>query len=414
MKPFKIILFIFLVSIVNFSVFAQIRDLSPGLSHIQNGDNKMRINDWEGAALEYTTAIKIDPNLADAYYKRSIVYAKLARLKEAEEDRRRALTMNPKIEKFYDDRSILSMMILDYGNATGDFMETFILQPMLPVLFAEDDSSDYALMLKNSDINFINTFLEKQKDDTTALLQRALLLIKDENYESALKDINESIRLKTKNAKAFEIRGLVQLRVGNYLFAVDDLSKSIEFNSLSAVAWFNRGLARLLKQDHPGALYDFLKTLQINDTAWEAAYNSGMLKMKMERYSDANLDFDKAIRINSTIGYIFFYRGISRYKISAFQGAFDDFERSWQLGTYRKEAMNNRAILHAFFNEPKEGIKDLSLSISEDDDYALAYYNRGISNILIQLRIKACLDFEHSKMLNFLPAEAAHVDFCEF
>jgi tetratricopeptide (TPR) repeat protein len=391
---------------------AQLLDLSPGMQHVQLGDNKMRINDWEGAVLEYTTAIRVDPNLADAYYKRSIVYTKLARLREAEEDRLKALLMNPKIEKFYDERAILAMLKMDRGNAVGDYSEALIYDTRYPVVISEGDSTELAVFLRNANIEVLGNHIKNNKKDTTAMLQRALRYLMVDNYDMVLNEVNQFIKPGDKNAKAFEIRGLVQMKQGNFAYSIDEFSKSLEYNPFCGETYFNRGIARLILGDMHGALRDFQAAEQISPDLWEAAYNAGIIQLRRERYADAMLELDKAIRIKSNIGYIFFYRGLARYAANAFQGAFDDFERSWQLGEYRKESLNNRGIIHLYFNEKKEAIRDFSDALRENTDYATALYNRGLAHILSSLRILACQDLNQSAMLDFVPAFEAVADFC--
>ncbi|MFN4122889.1 MAG: tetratricopeptide repeat protein [Flavobacteriales bacterium] len=393
-------------------LMAQLLDLSPGMQHVQLGDNKMRINDWEGAVLEYTTAIRVDPNLADAYYKRSIVYTKLARLREAEEDRLKALLMNPKIEKFYDERAIQAMLVLDRGSAKGDYSEALIYDTRYPIVIAESDSSEIAVFLRNANVESLSSHIKKNKKDTTAVLQRALRYLMAENFDLALNDVNQFIRPGDKSAKAFEIRGLIQMKQGNFAYSIDEFNKSLEFNPYCGETFFNRGISRLVLGDLSGALRDFQSAEQINPDLWEAAYNAGIIQLSRERFADAVSEFDKAIRIKSNIGYIFFYRGLARYGINAFQGAFDDFERSWQLGEYRKESLNNKGIIHLYFNEKKEAIRDFSDALREVQDYAPALYNRGLAHILSSLRILACQDLNQSAMLDFVPAIVAVSDFC--
>lgn len=59
------------------SIYAQPIQLRAGLQAVTDGDNKMKVNDWRGALNDYTTAITVDPDFADAYYKRSVVLTKL-------------------------------------------------------------------------------------------------------------------------------------------------------------------------------------------------------------------------------------------------------------------------------------------------------------------------------------------------
>jgi tetratricopeptide (TPR) repeat protein len=124
----KLCLFVLLT--ISSSIFAQIGNLRSGLEAYTSGENRMKVNDWQGAALDYTNAIAADPGYAEAYYKRSVVYTKLGRLNEAIKDQNEALRLNPGILKIYDERAKIKMLVEDYPGAVSDFTKAIELAPI--------------------------------------------------------------------------------------------------------------------------------------------------------------------------------------------------------------------------------------------------------------------------------------------
>ena len=107
-----------------------IGNLSAGIESFTSGENRMKVNDWNGAVLDYSNAISADPSYAEAYYKRSVAYTKLGRFKEAINDQNEALRLNPGILKIYDERAKLRMLVEDYPGAVADFTKAIELTPI--------------------------------------------------------------------------------------------------------------------------------------------------------------------------------------------------------------------------------------------------------------------------------------------
>jgi len=91
-------------------------------------------------------------------------------------------------------------------------------------------------------------------------------------YDLALADLNEVIRLNPKDATAWNNRGFVYNNMGNYDGALADLDEAIRLNPNHALAHKNRGITYEKKGDLENALveYNLSLTLYPNNPPPEA------------------------------------------------------------------------------------------------------------------------------------------------
>ncbi|MFZ1990264.1 MAG: tetratricopeptide repeat protein, partial [Alphaproteobacteria bacterium] len=77
------------------------------------------------------------------------------------------------------------------------------------------------------------------------------------DYDRAIADYTQAIRLKPDYAKAFNNRGLAYYNKGDYDRAIADYTQAIRLKPDDADAFFNRGSAYDAKGDHDRAIADF-------------------------------------------------------------------------------------------------------------------------------------------------------------
>ena len=158
--------------------FAQVQQLTPGMQFVLNGDQQMKALNWNQAYLEYSTAISVDPNSAEAFYKRSIALTKLARFAEAIEDQNRAQQLKPGIANLYDSRAQLKLLVEDIPGAIEDFTKAIESDPTEPELYnqlahAHMANGEFALAVED-----YNKMIQLDPNDTLAyVFRRSLTLI---------------------------------------------------------------------------------------------------------------------------------------------------------------------------------------------------------------------------------------------
>jgi tetratricopeptide (TPR) repeat protein len=86
-----------------------------------------------------------------------------------------------------------------------------------------------------------------------------------ENYELAIKDMDQAISLKSDFAKAYFIRAEAYYNLKEYSRALEDYSSAIRFNPAYAVAYRFRGVVKVTQGDSIGAFNDWQKALGLGD-----------------------------------------------------------------------------------------------------------------------------------------------------
>lgn len=202
----------------------------------------------------------------------------------------------------------------------------------------------------------LNQVIKKHPSAHRAWYLRALAYYRDENYKSALADIEHAIKLRSKNTlylntladilfaqnkytKAAEIWISAikadEMSVDSYLGAAKSFLKSKNYadaehfarlyllmfqNNTEAVAILSESLAC------EGDCVSALRVLNTMPTKNAAFYRSrGIIYLQSETYQFAIDDFNRAIDLNRTLYDIYLHRGLAYYML----GKKDDAKRDW-------------------------------------------------------------------------------------
>ena len=99
------------------------------------------------------------------------------------------------------------------------------------------------------------------------LFQSAKGWIAKGEYDQAIKDYSEAIKLKPDDAFAWYERGKAYAYKGDYDQAIKDYSKAIELKPDQAGAWNNRGMTHEKLGNEAKAKADFLKAEELETKA---------------------------------------------------------------------------------------------------------------------------------------------------
>lgn len=154
-------------------------------------------------------------------------------------------------------------------------------------------------------------------------------------FEAALADYNEAIRIDPNYAKAYNNRGLVRSDLGDFQAAIADYSEAIRLNPNLALAYNNRGLVRRNLGDKQGALADYNEAIRLNPDLALAYNNRGLVRRDLEDSEGAVADFDEAIRLNPNYADAYYNRGLVRRDREDKQEARKNFKKAAAL--YKEE-----------------------------------------------------------------------------
>ena len=102
-------------------------------------------------------------------------------------------------------------------------------------------------------------------------VNRGVIRMRDGQYDEALEDYSEAIRLDEDLGAAYLNQGAAFIYVSDFPAAIQSLDRAIELNSNDLfAAYYNRAIARENTGDVPGAYDDFVTALELKP-GWDLA-----------------------------------------------------------------------------------------------------------------------------------------------
>jgi tetratricopeptide (TPR) repeat protein/predicted Ser/Thr protein kinase len=132
---------------------------------------------------------------------------------------------------------------------------------------------------------------------------RATALSDRKEYDEAIMELNEAIRLNPKNAPAFILRGRAWYWKNEYDKAIGDFDEAIRLDPDSANAFVWRGRAWYRKKEYDRAIQDYDEAVRLDPNNFDAFFRRGLAWYRKKEYDQAIRDFDQAIHLQPDEGY---------------------------------------------------------------------------------------------------------------
>ena len=251
-------------------------------------------NNYSEAINVFTEAIKINPNLSEAYSQRGKSYESLKNYDAAIKDLRKAVELNPK-----DDSAYLSLgVIYEYEKenhilALESFKKIIELRPEDGLGYESCAHVYHSIKDYNNAIVYYSKAIDINRKDLALYYFRAKNYEKIGNYEQAIKDYTKIIEIQP-YIEAYYNRGNAYGRLGNYEQAIRDYNKVIELNPNLSVAYSNRGSAYAMTGNFKEAIKNFDKYIQFVPNDAIAYQRRGICYRELGDEAKAQADFAKA------------------------------------------------------------------------------------------------------------------------
>jgi tetratricopeptide (TPR) repeat protein len=130
------------------------------------------------------------------------------------------------------------------------------------------------------------------------LFQSGVTCFKQEDYDAALREFNETIRLNPNNASAYAYRGQVYQRQEKYAQAIADCDKAISLNPDDPMAYFARGSSYYGKENYDQAISDLTQSISLDPNNSNAYNRRGVVWLNSGDVNQAISDYRQALRID--------------------------------------------------------------------------------------------------------------------
>jgi tetratricopeptide (TPR) repeat protein len=142
---------------------------------------------------------------------------------------------------------------------------------------------------------------EEPRNMATAFNNRGVAHRLKRDYDAALADYSEALRLNPASASAYNNRGIIFRIRHDYDRAIADYDHAIALSPDYTAAFYNRALAYTDKSDFGRAATDFDVVLKVNPKNALALYARGVMLLKKGDTDAGNRDITTAKTIDPTV-----------------------------------------------------------------------------------------------------------------
>ncbi len=151
-------------------------------------------------------------------------------------------------------------------------------------------------------------------------------------WERAIADLTEAIRLEPENAKAYVGRGWAYEGKGDYPKCIDDCTDAIRLDPKLAEAYNYRGIAYADDGQPDKAIVECREAIRLKPKYADAYYNRARAYHCKGEYDAAIADYTEAIRLGPGMAHAYWGRGTCYRETGEKAKADEDFARAKKLG----------------------------------------------------------------------------------
>jgi tetratricopeptide (TPR) repeat protein len=195
--------------------------------------------------------------------------------------------------------------------------------------------------------------------------------------DRAMADFNEAIRLDSKYLEPFNGRGNAHYSKHDYDSAIADYSEAIRINPKYALLYNNRGNTYHVKGDDDRAIADYNEAIRLDSKYFDPYNGRGNAYYNKHEYDKAIADYSEAIRINPKYALAYNNRGNTYHNKGDDDRAIADYNEAIRLDPKYFDPYNGRGNAYYSKRDYDNAIADYSEAIRINPKYALPYNNRG-------------------------------------
>ena len=295
----------------------------------QRGEIEQAIEKWRSIA---NVAEGVDRQLqARAWFSVGYLYGEEDNRKEAINAYNEAIRLKPDMAEAYNNRGVAKNALGQYKSALADFNEAIRLKSDNAEAYNNRGNAKSGLRQYQVALADYTEAIRLKPDMAEAYNNRGVAKNALGQYKSALADFNEAIRLKPNYVNAYNNRGVAKDALGQYEVALADYDKAIRLDPDYANAYNNRGVTKSKLGQHEVALADYDEAIRLDPDYADTYNNRGFAKNALGQYEAALADLNKAIRLKPDYANAYNNRGNTKRSLGHLNEAREDYRKALAL-----------------------------------------------------------------------------------
>jgi len=169
-------------------------------------------------------------------------------------------------------------------------------------------------------------------------LRRGQVKFDDRNFDGAIAEFSEALRLDPKIVKAWDHRGVARSVQGDFDSAVADCSEALKLSPEDALIWCHCGAIKFEKGDFDGAIADCSEALRLDAGVANAWNDRGGAKFEKGDYNGAIADYNEGLCLEPRNPYAYINRALAKHEHGDYGGAIADCKKSLSLNPKVEQA----------------------------------------------------------------------------
>ena len=199
-------------------------------------------------------------------------------------------------------------------------------------------------------------------------------------YDRAIADFDEAIRLDPKYSNAFKNRGDAYRDMGEYDGAIVDYNQTILLNPNDASAFNERGYAYSAKNEYDRAIADYDQAIRLDPAKALPFNNRGNAFELKGDHARAALEFDEVTRLQRADADAWYKRCLMRAIVGhELQRALSDCNESLRLRANDAATLDTLGLIYLKLENFDRAIANYDAALKFSPSKASSLYGRGIS-----------------------------------
>jgi serine/threonine protein kinase len=336
------------------------------------------------AVADYTEAIRLKPDYAEAYNGRGQAYFKLKQFDKAISDYGDAIRIKADYAEAYSNRGFTYTRLGQFEKALADCSEAIRIKPDFAEAYKNRANPHNSLQQYDDAINDCNQAIRLKPNYAEAYANRATSYSGLKQYDKAIADCDEALRLKPELFQAHVIRGTTYNLQGQFDKAVSDFTEAIRLQPDLADAYFFRGYSYIGLKQFDASIADSSEAIRLNPSFANAYNNRAWAHYSLKQYDACLADATEAIRLDPKLSLAYSNRGDAYVGLKQYKAAIDDFTEAINLNPNFTNTYIDRGYAHLQLKEYDACIADCTAALKVNPNLPLAYNNRGYAYICLK------------------------------
>lgn len=358
------------------------------------GAAKYKCNACDRAVGDFSKAIEMQKDYAEAFYGRSLAWACIGEYKEALGDIKRAIRVEPNEVLYHQAQGRFRSMSGDAKGAVRDYKRALSIDSLCWQAWYGLALEEHKQLQFGDAKTAYDESIRLNPEFTLGFISRGKLLIDIGAYPPALANLAQAREREPEYAPIYELMAKAYLSLEMHADVIEQADIALKLDPELEMTYFYRGEAYFAMERYGDADADFARAVKQNKRFEEAWYKRGLCHDLQGDLKGAKKYYTKAIKQELVKGEYYVSRAELFVKMEKAKKAIADYSQAIPLlGGYSEDLLLKRGFLYVEEEDYQSALADFGEVSRKNPEQAEAWYGLGLAKYQEGSVSVACKDW---------------------